>query len=560
MIKLLSAFCLSIMFMAVPVSALVQPTMTYTYFSLIAGSQQKFPALDTIIHRPAPRIPPYGLYTWGYEYRSYRADIKQIGWKSIRMGGDMDDLTMQYLVQDTMEVMQTLGIGNRDNYPNDSVFLAAYLADVDAFLTKYGPGGTFFTSHPTLPVRPVQHVELWNEPNFQYMISDTAYTPRTELEAQRETLYTKLQTLAYPYIKSRWPSVQVVGFGAGGAASADLRFIQHVHDIDPTTATKYDILSTHPYVLPAPPEAQNQSGVKIAPGLAAIRAELDTSGAPNKTIWYTEIGWQIPQSEGGRYSIPASSTVPQRWAAAFITRLYALNLRLGVEKTNIMFVTDTDGFNGGFFNDNRTWRESATAVKTMVTRMPRPKLVGAIADGTPSNLFAYKFIADVNAATPETVIMAWYVTGPKKYKFALHSPSAVITDMLGVDTTITTSDTITLGPCPVYIKGGAIVGIGKNGDQAAENWLDGLSVTPNPFSAQTRISFAVSRGTWLTLAIYDCQGNLVKTMGYSFSRPGQKNITWDGRDEAGQLQGNGMYLFKFQSESASSTLPVMMVR
>ena len=139
-----------------------------------------------------PEKPLYGLYTWCGEYRIHREDIKQVGWKSIRIGGPMDDTTFAMIVEDDMEVMMTLGLRvhgkgrNRSSYKSDKTFIADFLKGVDAFLTRYGPGGTFFADNPGLPQRPVQYVEIWNEPNFQYMIPDRE--PRAEVEAEREAL------------------------------------------------------------------------------------------------------------------------------------------------------------------------------------------------------------------------------------------------------------------------------------------------------------------------------------------------------------------------------------
>jgi hypothetical protein len=65
------------------------------------------------------------------------------------------------------------------------------------FLERYGPGGAFFRENPGVRETPVIQVELWNEPNFQYMIPDDRNRPRVELETERENLYARLDLDAF---------------------------------------------------------------------------------------------------------------------------------------------------------------------------------------------------------------------------------------------------------------------------------------------------------------------------------------------------------------------------
>ena len=176
-------------------------------------------SLDEVIARPLQERPVYGLYSWCWEYRTHRESVKKVGWRTVRIAGPFDDETMAMLCEDDMEVMKTLGARdisptveflNRSNYASDEAFLTAYLAGIDRFLSRYGPGGTFFKDHPNVPVRPVVHVEILNEPNFQYMIPPREGTPRPVVEAEREALYAKVLPAAYKTIKAKWPDVTVL--------------------------------------------------------------------------------------------------------------------------------------------------------------------------------------------------------------------------------------------------------------------------------------------------------------------------------------------------------------
>lgn len=536
--------CLLVIAGLAPARALEQPAITFgSGIGLISYRNQNMPPLDDILQGPDPEWPVYGIYSWCGEYVTYHAGIAQMGWKNVRIGGPMTDAGMTLMVNDSVRVMYTLSGTKRDQFTNDTDFINSYKNDLTTFLNRYGPGGSFLTANPSLPQRPVRHVEIWNEPNFQYMIPD--FDPRSECEAQRETLYSKLLPAAYEHIKASWPTVQVVGFGAGGAANADIRFIDHVHALDTAVASSYDVLSTHPYINPAHPEGQNGKGVQMSPNLASVRAILDSNRVTGRPIWYTEIGWPISKAEGGYYDMPATETTTQRLQAAYITRLYAYALRLGVPFVTNMFVSDTDNFNGGFFNRDRTWRESATAVKTMTTLMPHPRLIGAINDGN-GYWYAYRFLADVNAAQPETVVMAWDLRSTRMVDLNVTAGTAVVTDMLGAAQNTTTDGQIEIGPCPVYIQGGTIpAGLADRGQDRLPAGAGHFSIQPLPIRDKFDFAITLKKQAAVSLAVYDSQGKLFGTLLKDTMPAGHHTVTW----EPGI--GSGIYFYNLNVEGQS---------
>lgn len=426
---------------------------------------QPLPPFEVALARKVPGRLVYGLYCWAGEYHKYRKSIQEIGWPSFRFAGPFDDRIMKAVAEDGGVSMVTLsnrllepGRGkDRTHFESDEAMLEAYLTKVDGFITRYGAGGSFFDDHPDTPVVPIVDVELWNEPNFQYLIPPDGRS-QTELEAAREALYAKLLTTVYPAIKARHPEANIIAFATGGMSAGDLRFIKHVHALDAGIGECYDVLSTHPYVRPAAPEAnslQPWGSYSIARGLAYIRNVMRKAGSEDKPIWYTEIGWPISHEDGGRYGTPAHKKfVSPDLQAAYVCRTYALALRLGVERVHIMFASDTDGFNGGFFLKDGTWRPSATAVQTMIQMMPNPKLIEALSDGE-GGLYAYRYGADSDHAdTPDNeVVMLWHVQGPSTYELAASPSARVLTDMLGqrIEIPAHVSVSIPIGPCPVYV-------------------------------------------------------------------------------------------------------------
>jgi len=352
-------------------------------------------------------------------------------------------------------------IQKRPGYGSDAEFIAAYVRALESFLTRYGPGGSFFRDNPDLPVRPVTAVEIWTEPNFQYMLPDSGDRPTDE--AQREALYAKLLPAAYRAVKQRWPTVRVVGFGAGGAGAGDMRFIEHVLGLEPQAPRSMDILSTHPYVEPVPPESdrvQYWGNYSVAKSLETIRKTLAKHGVGDMQVWYTECGWPVSQADGGHFPTPAGAAmVNSQLQAAYVCRMYALGLRLGVPRVHLMFATDTDNFNGGFFLYDKTWRPSAQAVKTMITLLPCPKLRATVHDGA-EGWYAWTFTPDTRTTvTAAPVTMAFNVAGPKRVELLWSASAANVVDMQGGMRRIAAAPAgggmfklaLDIGPCPVYL-------------------------------------------------------------------------------------------------------------
>ncbi|MFA5033125.1 MAG: FlgD immunoglobulin-like domain containing protein [bacterium] len=78
-----------------------------------------------------------------------------------------------------------------------------------------------------------------------------------------------------------------------------------------------------------------------------------------------------------------------------------------------------------------------------------------------------------------------------------------------------------------------------------------LSISKNPFSNSTTITYSVSPNNYYTntlLTIYDIAGKLVKTFPLTTDRPsasgGTTNVTWDGKDNNGKNVKQGIYFVR----------------
>jgi flagellar hook assembly protein FlgD len=65
---------------------------------------------------------------------------------------------------------------------------------------------------------------------------------------------------------------------------------------------------------------------------------------------------------------------------------------------------------------------------------------------------------------------------------------------------------------------------------------------PNPFNPITTISYGLPEDNFVTLSIYNLQGQLVETLVSEFKNTGQHTVEWN----AGQLN-SGVFLYKIQS-------------
>lgn len=428
--------------------------------------QEKYPDLAQIQAKPPTQRPGYGLYTRCKEYREHRESIKKVGWQVLGVAGPMDDTTFTLLLTDSMEVMMTVGqwvLGEnitRVTFKNDDEFLNAYLSGVHTFLTRYGPRGTFFKDHPTLPVYPIKEVEIWHEPNFNTLIvhKDSLAKDAT----QQEVLYSKMLPAVYALIQKKWPDVLVVGFATGGVGAADVPFIKAVHAAMENPQACYDVLSTHPYSTPCPPEVFVKQPNEPSKGYAGIenftriKNIMQAYGCGDKPIYYSEVGWPVTYKNGGHFATPSDTRkicVIPGLQAAYVVRQYIQGMRLGVDKTMVMAVTDRPGFNGGFFLKDTSWRPSAAAVQNLIRLMPHPQLRRIISEGN-DGYFAYGFMPDIQNSRLKEVIIAWNIAGNRDVKIPVQGRGHRMVDMVGNAMRLRSMGGtvgITIGPYPVYI-------------------------------------------------------------------------------------------------------------
>jgi len=77
--------------------------------------------------------------------------------------------------------------------------------------------------------------------------------------------------------------------------------------------------------------------------------------------------------------------------------------------------------------------------------------------------------------------------------------------------------------------------------------------TPNPFSKQTTIYYALSKETEVNLAIFDASGQLVRTLVNEKQKQGNYNVSWNVRGVSQKKLPNGVYFYRLEAGEFKAT-------
>ena len=70
---------------------------------------------------------------------------------------------------------------------------------------------------------------------------------------------------------------------------------------------------------------------------------------------------------------------------------------------------------------------------------------------------------------------------------------------------------------------------------------------PNPFNPETRIELELSQNARAVLHIYDGSGRRVRTLLDRDLPAGVHGVSWDGRDDSGQILASGVYFYELRA-------------
>ena len=83
---------------------------------------------------------------------------------------------------------------------------------------------------------------------------------------------------------------------------------------------------------------------------------------------------------------------------------------------------------------------------------------------------------------------------------------------------------------------------------------------PNPFNPETIIPFSLSVDARVRLVVYNATGQLVRQLLDEVRGRGRYEIRWNGRNEAGEQVGSGVYLYRLQTGAVVKTKSLMLLK
>ena len=257
--------------------------------------------------------------------------------------------------------------------------------------------------------------------------------------------------------------------------------------------------------------------IAVAPNNSAVIY----AGTDDSNVWVT--------ADTGKTWKKISAPLPVRWVT-----------RVAVDPTNanIAYVT----FSGLKWNSPQphVFRTAnmGTSWQDISANLPDAPVNTIVVDPKFPN-FLYVG-ADIGAFYSSNAGQSWALLGEglpvvSVYDFAFHAPRRLLVagthgrsmytlelaSLTNVDETITQNNNLPLTPV------------------LAQNY-------PNPFNPGTKIEFALPTSAAVQLAIYNLNGQRVRTLINGSHQAGRHSVYWDGRDEVGREVASGNYFYRLQ--------------
>jgi hypothetical protein len=83
---------------------------------------------------------------------------------------------------------------------------------------------------------------------------------------------------------------------------------------------------------------------------------------------------------------------------------------------------------------------------------------------------------------------------------------------------------------------------------------------PNPFNPATSIGFTLQEPAFVSLEIYDLRGKRIRALVHEEYGTGPHEVVWDGRDDAGEIQPSGTYLYRIHAGEFTDTKKLMVLK
>ncbi len=103
-------------------------------------------------------------------------------------------------------------------------------------------------------------------------------------------------------------------------------------------------------------------------------------------------------------------------------------------------------------------------------------------------------------------------------------------------------------------------GSAVNDPQASPGLFKVSAAAPNPFTDTAKISLELKEPAELSVGIYNARGQKVRSWGLQRFGAGSHSLKWNGEDDRGQAQPNGVYFLKVTSGAFSSGSKLLLLK
>ncbi|HEX9971451.1 MAG TPA: T9SS type A sorting domain-containing protein, partial [bacterium] len=83
---------------------------------------------------------------------------------------------------------------------------------------------------------------------------------------------------------------------------------------------------------------------------------------------------------------------------------------------------------------------------------------------------------------------------------------------------------------------------------------------PNPFNAETLISYQVPKASHVKIEIYNLLGQCLRILVNEEKTPGDYQTIWNGKDENGRSVGSGIFVYRMQAGQFSAIRKMVLVQ
>jgi hypothetical protein len=83
---------------------------------------------------------------------------------------------------------------------------------------------------------------------------------------------------------------------------------------------------------------------------------------------------------------------------------------------------------------------------------------------------------------------------------------------------------------------------------------------PNPFNPVTTVSYKLAEPEFVNLSVYDVNGNFIKNLISGKRGSGENIVNWNGKNDANENVAGGVYFYRIETKSYSSTKKMILLK